>query len=202
PEPGPRQAAQASAQAAGRTTGPTGVAAAMGPQMQNAPATAADGAHAGHDMNAAAGVQQAGFTAFPRERMPAATVPQTPIPAAMGGWDESVKGDPERGRDFMAKFGGGCAGCHAISGVPTMIGQTGPNLTHVASRTTIAGGLYPNDTKHLALWIKNARYMKPGSYMPTLGAFQRDPITKKTVPGTGLSDQQIADIVAYLQALK
>jgi hypothetical protein len=38
--------------------------------------------------------------------------------------------------------------------------------------------------------------------MPTLGAFQRDPITKQTVPKTGLSDAQIADIVAYLQALK
>jgi cytochrome c1 len=38
--------------------------------------------------------------------------------------------------------------------------------------------------------------------MPTLGAFQRDPITNMTIPKTGLSDQQIADIVAYLQALK
>ena len=72
----------------------------------------------------------------------------------------------------------------------------------LADRTTIAAALYPNDTKHLALWIKNARYMKPGSAMPTLGAFQRDPYTKTTVPKTGLSDQQIADIVAYLQALK
>jgi cytochrome c oxidase subunit 2 len=83
-----------------------------------------------------------------------------------------------------------------------MQGQIGPNLTHVGSRTTIAAGLYPNDTRHLALWIKNARYMKPGSYMPTLGRFQRDPVQKLTVPATGLSDEQIADIVAYLQALK
>ena len=89
-----------------------------------------------------------------------------------------------------------------INGNPVMMGVVGPNLTHVGSRTTIAGGLYPNDTKHLALWIRNARYMKPGVIMPTLGAFQRDPFTKTTVPKTGLSDQQIADIVAYLQALK
>jgi len=201
-DPSARQAAQVAAQAGGQATGPTGVAAAMGPQMAQAPAAAADPAHAGHSAMGGTGVQQAGFTAFPRERMPDATIPKTPIPAAMGSWDESVKGDAQRGRDFMAKFGGGCAGCHAISGIPTMVGQLGPNLTHVATRTTIAGGLYPNDTKHLSLWIKNARYMKPGSYMPTLGAFQRDPITKKTVPQTGLSDQQIADIVAYLQALK
>ena len=44
--------------------------------------------------------------------------------------------------------------------------------------------------------------MKPGVIMPTIGAFQRDPVTNQTVPGTGLTDQQIADIVAYLQALK
>jgi cytochrome c1 len=44
--------------------------------------------------------------------------------------------------------------------------------------------------------------MKPGVIMPTLGAFQRDPVTRQTVPATGLTDQQIADIVAYLQALK
>ena len=44
--------------------------------------------------------------------------------------------------------------------------------------------------------------MKPGITMPTLGAGQYDPVTKATIPKTGLSDQQIADIVAYLQALK
>jgi cytochrome c oxidase subunit 2 len=117
-------------------------------------------------------------------------------------FNESLKGDAERGRAFVAGFGGGCAGCHAISGIPTMVGVTGPNLTHIASRTTIAGGIYPNDTKHLSLWIKNARWMKPGVIMPTLGAFQRDPVTGQTIPKTGLTDQQIADVVAYLQALK
>jgi cytochrome c oxidase subunit II len=156
-----------------------------------------------HDMGAMTGaaVQQAGFVSFPRERMPAHVVPSTPIPPGMS-FDESLRGDAERGRAFVAGFGGGCAGCHAISGSPTMVGVTGPNLTHIASRMTIAGGLYPNDTKHLSLWIKNARWMKPGVIMPTLGAFQRDPVTKQTIPKTGLTDQQVADIVAYLQALK
>jgi len=46
--------------------------------------------------------------------------------------------------------------------------------------------------------------MKPGVAMPTLGLCQRDPITGATVSQSlgGLSDQQIADIVAYLQALR
>ena len=49
------------------------------------------------------------------------------------------------------------------------VGKVGPNLTHVGSRTTIAAGLYPNDERHLRLWLKNARKMKPGVSMPTLG---------------------------------
>jgi cytochrome c oxidase subunit 2 len=159
----------------------------------------------GHDMSAmappGAAVQQAGFTSFPHDKLPDYVKPHTPLPAGMA-WNESLTGDADRGRDFMTKGGGACLGCHTIKGNPSMMGVVGPNLTHVGSRTTIAAGLYPNDTKHLALWIKNARYMKPGSLMPTLGAFQRDPITKTTVPQAGLSDQQIADVVAYLQALK
>jgi cytochrome c oxidase subunit 2 len=146
-------------------------------------------------------VQQAGFVAFPREQMGAHVIPNRPIPPGMS-FDESLQGDPERGRAAMTQGVGGCVGCHMIAGNPTMMGVIGPNLTHVASRTTIAAGLFPNDRKHLSLWIKNARWMKPGVLMPTLGAFQRDPLTGQTVPGTGLTDAQIADIVAYLQALK
>jgi cytochrome c oxidase subunit 2 len=155
-----------------------------------------------HDMRTmTAGVQQAGFVAFPRERMPAHVVPSTPIPPGMS-FDESLTGDAERGRGFLTQGGGGCVACHMINGNPTMMGVVGPNLTHVGSRATIAGGIYPNDTKHLSLWIKNSRWMKPGVIMPTLGAFQRDPVTGQTIPKSGLTDQQIADIVAYLHALK
>jgi cytochrome c oxidase subunit 2 len=146
-------------------------------------------------------VTQAGYV-FPRAKLPAYVVPGTPLPEGVAPWNASLKGDPEKGRAFLTAFGGGCAACHMISGNASMMGVIGPNLTHIGSRTTIAGGLYPNDTEHLALWIRNARYMKPGVLMPTLGAFQRDPIQKMTIPKTGLSDQQIADIVAYLQALK
>jgi cytochrome c oxidase subunit 2 len=83
-----------------------------------------------------------------------------------------------------------------------MSGQIGPNLTHVGSRNTIAAGLFPNDAKHLALWIKNARLMKPGITMFTLGKGQIDPQTGAVPASAVLTDQQIADIVAYLRALK
>jgi cytochrome c oxidase subunit II len=148
-----------------------------------------------------ASIQQAGFVAFPHDKMAAHTVPSTPVPPGMS-FDESLAGDAERGRAFLTQGGGGCVACHMINGNPTMMGVIGPNLTHIGSRSTIAGGLYPNDKKHLSLWIKNSRWMKPGVIMPTLGAFQRDPVTGQTIPKTGLTDQQIADIVAYMQALK
>jgi cytochrome c oxidase subunit 2 len=142
---------------------------------------------------------QAGFIAFPAERMPAYTVPRTPTPADLRVAD--LYGDPSRGARLLATGQGACLGCHTIRGNPAMIGQIGPNLTHVGSRTTIAAGLYPNDAKHLSLWIKNARKMKPGVLMPTLGQNEYDPVLGATMT-KGLTDQQIADIVAYLQALK
>ncbi|MES2178832.1 MAG: cytochrome c oxidase subunit II [Gemmatimonadota bacterium] len=149
---------------------------------------------------AAAPVQLAGFT-FPHDKIPNHVMPQTPLPEGLD-FDDNLKGDAQRGLEFVSKMGGGCAGCHTISGNPVMMATMGPNLTHIGSRSTIAGGIYPNDTKHLSRWIKNARHMKPGVNMITLGAGQYDPITKQNIPKTGLNDQQIADIVAYLQALK
>jgi cytochrome c1 len=82
-----------------------------------------------------------------------------------------------------------------------MAALTGPDLTHVGSRLTFGGGLFPSDKRHLMAWIKNARAMKPGIQMPTMGKGQYDPVTKMTMT-VGFTDQQIADIVAYLQALK
>jgi cytochrome c oxidase subunit 2 len=138
---------------------------------------------------------------FPADRMPDHTVPHTPTPDGLT-IDPSLKGDAAQGLKTFSSSA--CIGCHTVAGNPAALGQTGPNLTHVGSRLTIAGGLFPNDTRHLSLWIKNARWMKPGVQMPTLGLNQTDPVTgaKVTAGLGGLSDQQIADIVAYLQALK
>jgi cytochrome c oxidase subunit 2 len=83
-------------------------------------------------------------------------------PAALN-FDDSLldKGDAANGAKLVISSGG-CLACHAIKGNPMMVGNIGPNLTHVATRTTIAAGLFPNDPRHLARWIKNAREMKPG----------------------------------------
>lgn len=184
-----------------QTSGPAYVM----PTPGSAPAPTTPPARAGRATTAAAPPTltepapiQAGFIGYARDRMPAYTVPQTPIPANLAV-DTTLVGDVARGAQYVAY--GTCIGCHTVKGSQTLIGKTGPDLTHVGSRLTIAGGLFPNDKRHLTAWIKNARSMKPGSFMPTLGIGQYDPIDKKNIT-VGLNDQQIADIVAYLQALK
>jgi cytochrome c oxidase subunit 2 len=176
--PPPAPAAPAAAQAPGRT--------AATPAQTTPPVASAPTA------------TQAGFIGYPADRMPAYTIPQTPIPATIN-FDASLQGDVARGRTLVTT--GACLGCHFVKGEPTMVGRTGPDLTHVGTRLTIGGGLFPNDTRHLGAWIKNARAMKPGVFMPTQGKGQYDPITKTTL-SAGYTDQQIADMVAYLQALK
>jgi cytochrome c oxidase subunit 2 len=139
-----------------------------------------------------------GYTGFAREKMHAYTIPNTPIPASIA-FDDRLVGDAARGQAIISSQA--CIACHFIKGNPMMVGKVGPDLTHIGSRLTIGGGLFPNDTRHLGAWIKNAGAMKPGSKMNTMGKGQYDHITKSTLQ-FGLTDQQIADIVAYLQALK
>jgi cytochrome c oxidase subunit II len=146
-------------------------------------------------------VIQAGYT-FPAADLPKHVAAYAPVPDGLT-IDDAVlaNGDAARGAQLVENGGGACAACHAIGG--TKLASTlGPNLTHIGSRNTIAAGLFPNDAKHLALWIKNARLMKPGVTMYTLGKDQIDPMTKKTTATPLLTDAQIADIVAYLRALK
>jgi cytochrome c oxidase subunit II len=138
---------------------------------------------------------------FPRERIPDYAVPNAPIPDGLK-FTAGLTGNAHRGRQIFSSRT--CIGCHAIAGNPTAVGVIGPNLTHFGSRSTIGAGLYPNTPAYLALWIKDARAMKPGSLMPTLGIGETDRAlkTKVTAAGGGLTDQEIADIVAYLTTLK
>ena len=149
---------------------------------------------------AAATPQPAGYT-FPMESLPEYATPNTPVPASLT-FPDNIQGDAQRGAQTFSRSA--CIGCHAVRGNPAAVSTIGPNLTHIGTRSTIAAGLFPNDTRHLRLWLKNARLMKPGVAMNTLGIGQRDPITGATVTAAlgGLTDQQIADIVAYLQSLR
>ena len=143
---------------------------------------------------------QAGYI-FPRENIPDFAIPHSPIPADLK-FTAGLTGVAARGRQVFSSAA--CVGCHSIAGNPAAMGVAGPNLTHVGSRSTIAAGRFPNRAAYLALWIKNARKMKPDVLMPTLGMDEYDPVLKARVTSAtgGLTDQQIADIVAYLTALK
>jgi cytochrome c oxidase subunit II len=67
----------------------------------------------------------------------------------------------------------GCGNCHQIRGTSAH-GRQGPDLTHVASRTSLAAVRIPNDPAHLAEWIRDPQGLKPGSKMPNLALPNRD----------------------------
>jgi cytochrome c oxidase subunit 2 len=76
-----------------------------------------------------------------------------------------------------------CVGCHTIGGVST--GLVGPDLTHFASRTTFASGMFMNTVDNVARWVRDPRAMKPGAKMPNLG----------------LTADQAETVAAYLESL-
>lgn len=59
-----------------------------------------------------------------------------------------------------------CGACHAVRGT-TAEGVYGPNLSHLAARSTIAAGALPNTKDDLSAWISDPQKFKPGSLMPT-----------------------------------
>ena len=88
-----------------------------------------------------------------------------------------------RGQEVF--LGSTCPMCHAIGGTPAG-SRIGPDLTHLASRRTIAAGTLPNTRGNLAGWIVNPQSIKPGTKMP---ANQLEP-----------ADLQA--LLAYLETLK
>jgi len=78
-----------------------------------------------------------------------------------------------------------CASCHQIRGVTAPV-TVGPDLTHLATRSSLAAATIPNRPSYLERWIANPQSIKPGDRMPDLG----------------LPRWQISDIVAYLDSLR
>jgi cytochrome c oxidase subunit 2 len=60
-----------------------------------------------------------------------------------------------------------CSGCHAIRGTDAH-GDAGPDLTHFASRSTIAALTVTNTPAHARGWIEHPQEVKPGNEMPDL----------------------------------
>jgi cytochrome c oxidase subunit II len=79
----------------------------------------------------------------------------------------------------------GCSGCHAIAGTPADA-TVGPDLTHLASRETLAANTIPNTKGYLAGWILDPQHVKPGNRMP----------------GLQLTGPQLDGLLAYLETLR
>ena len=60
----------------------------------------------------------------------------------------------------------GCGACHRIAGTEAN-GLAGPDLTSVASRTTLGAGILPNNRGTLIGWIGDSQSIKPGNRMPS-----------------------------------
>jgi cytochrome c oxidase subunit 2 len=88
-----------------------------------------------------------------------------------------------RGRDVF--LSSPCIMCHKIQGTEAG-GLVGPDLTHVASRRTLAAGTLENTRGHLAGWVVDSQKIKPGNRMPP----------------NNLDPQDLQALLDYLQSLK
>jgi cytochrome c oxidase subunit 2 len=147
-------------------------------------------------------------------RFKAKVVPQENFDAWVEAWRTPPASDANaETADVMeapAAFGA-CLACHRISGTNATIAQEGmdvnsgyrdpqtgeivrgpgPNLTLLACRDTIGAGVLENTPENLERWLKETDQVKEGVYMPNY--YTMDP---------GLTDEQVDELVTYLQSLK
>jgi cytochrome c oxidase subunit 2 len=80
---------------------------------------------------------------------------------------------------------GACSSCHTIRGT-SAAADVGPDLTHLASRATIAALTLPNTAQALATWITDGQHVKPGNQMPDVQ----------------IAPAQLRALVDYLESLR
>lgn len=93
--------------------------------------------------------------------------------------------DPVSSRGKQVFLAGPCVMCHTVRGTPAL-SNFGPDLTHVASRRSLAAGTVPNTRGHLAGWILDPQVLKPGTRMPP----------------TNLAHDELQALLAYLDGLR
>jgi cytochrome c oxidase subunit 2 len=96
---------------------------------------------------------------------------------------EPTTDQQRHGRDVFIRSS--CSLCHTIQGTAAAA-SVGPDLTHIASRETLAAGTLPNNEASLAGWILNPQRIKPGTRMPA----------------TPLPPEDLLALVSYLSSLK
>jgi cytochrome c oxidase subunit II len=112
-------------------------------------------------------------------------------PAQFANWLASQRDTAVTPTDSLARRGkdvflaSPCVMCHAIAGTPAG-SRIGPDLTHFASRRTLAAGTLANTRSNLTGWIVDPQVIKPGARMPP----------------NQLSGPDLLALVAYLETLK
>ncbi|MEZ6070808.1 MAG: c-type cytochrome [Pirellulales bacterium] len=81
-------------------------------------------------------------------------------------------------------FSNTCVNCHTIAGTAAQA-TIGPDLTKIGSRKEIGAGILENTPENLRHWMKDPQMVKPGCKMPNFN----------------FSDEQVRQIVAYLESL-
>jgi len=100
-------------------------------------------------------------------------------PAAYAAWlahqaapaARPVQGDAAEGARRFGELT--CANCHNITGINAQKSY-GPDLTHVASRETLAGERLRNTPENLTDWLRQPNIIKPNCFMPNLELSHRD----------------------------
>lgn len=78
-----------------------------------------------------------------------------------------------------------CISCHTIAGTVST-GRFGPDLTHLASRETLASGTVPNTPENIRKFVDDPAHFKPGALMPPMH----------------LDNHDLDAVTAYLTTLK
>lgn len=112
---------------------------------------------------------QAEFAAWLAQQQRTAAVPDEPI--------------AQRGLEVF--LSAGCVECHTVRGTDAT-GNLGPDLTHIASRRTLAAGIMANNPGNMGGWIASPQHIKPGNLMPA----------------TPLAGDDLQALVTYLAALR
>jgi cytochrome c oxidase subunit 2 len=95
-----------------------------------------------------------------------------------------------------------CVTCHTVRGHEG-IGITGPDLTRVGARSTIAAGVLENSPDRMRDWLRQPDHYKPGNKM-WFGGFNLQDNNGDWQPNPKmiLSETEITALVAYLHSLK
>jgi len=90
---------------------------------------------------------------------------------------------PSEGREVFQH--NACISCHTIAGT-VATGRFGPDLTHLASRETIASGSVANTPQNIRSFVADPAHFKPGALMPPMH----------------LNDHDLDTVTTYLTTLK